>query len=100
MLENNAGMFNLKVEMFGLPSNATTLRDVNVELNDGASIPDLISALKKAIPALEGPVILEGAHRLTENYTFNINGHFYIGYEHLKLKPVDSVKLLLVASGG
>jgi len=93
-------MLNLKVEMYGLPSNATTLKDVTVELNDGASITDLIAALKKTIPSLEGLVIRDGTDRLTESYTFNINGHFYIGYEHLKLKPADSVKLLLVASGG
>ena len=86
--------------MFSLPSEVTDLRSVDVELNDGAKISDLVAALRKAIPALEGEVIQPGEDILAGGYTFNVNGQFYAGFEKLGLKPSDSVKLLLMATGG
>jgi molybdopterin converting factor small subunit len=93
-------MFSLTVEMYGLPSDATSLREVSIDLNDGARISELVAALRKAIPALEGEVIQVGEDILAGGYTFNINGQFYAGFERLNLKPGDSVKLLLMATGG
>ena len=93
-------MFGLRVEMFGLPSEVTELRSIDVRLNDGASISDLVAGLRKAIPSLEGEVIQVSEDILAGGYAFNINGQFYAGFERLSLKSGDSVKLLLMATGG
>jgi len=93
-------MIRFAVEMFGLPSEVTELRKVEVELNDGASLADLIAALKHRIPALDGYVTNPGEDRLTEEFTFNINGCFYLDDRELKLQKGDRVVLLPLAHGG
>jgi molybdopterin converting factor small subunit len=93
-------MFSLRIEMYGLPPGATSLRDINIDLNEGAVISDLVAAIKSAVPALDGEVIRKGENILTENYTFNINGHFFHNGGRLLLKAGDSVKLLSIATGG
>ena len=52
------------VEIFGLPDDITRLSKVTVEVADGADLRQLITALRGAIPALEGPVVSEGEDRL------------------------------------
>jgi len=93
-------MFHLKVEMFGIPAAITSEKDVEVTLNDGAMLPDLVAALRQAIPAFNGEVVRRDTDILGDSYTFNLNGHFYAGCERIVLNPGDSVKLLLMATGG
>ena len=89
------------VEMYGLSSELTKLRKVEVELNDRANLRDLVAALRHKIPTLEGHVICAGEDRLTENYTLNINGRFYADdAEELQLQSSDRVALLTLAVGG
>ena len=93
-------MFTLTVELFGLPANLISLRTVRVTLDTGAGIPELVSALRREIPAMEGTVIPPGKNRLIEGYAFNINGSFYTGKEKVRLKDSDTVRLLALATGG
>lgn len=93
-------MFRCMVEMFGLPDEITSLQKVEVELKDGASPRDLVAALRRKIPALEGPIIRCGEDQLVENYGFYINGRFYTGDEEVQLKDGDRVVLLTLATGG
>jgi molybdopterin converting factor small subunit len=93
-------MFRCTVEMFGLSPEITELREVEVKLKDGASLGDVVAALRRKIPALEGGVICAGEDRLTEFYAFNINGCFYAGDEEVQLKDGDRVALLTLATGG
>jgi len=93
-------MIRCVVEMFGLPPEITELREVGVELKDRASLGDLIAALRRKIPALEGRVIRAGEDRLTQYYAFNINGRFHFDDSKLQLQDGDRVVLLLLASGG
>jgi len=88
------------VEMFGLPHEITELREVSVELEDQASLGDVITALRSEIPALEGWVIHPGADRLMEHYAFNVNGRFYFEDMNLRLQSGDRVALLTLATGG
>ena len=88
------------VQLFGLPRDITKLRAVDIELNDGASLRDLIAALKRKIPALEGRVIRAGEDRLLSHYSFNVNGRFYSNDRELQLQRDDRVVLLTLASGG
>jgi molybdopterin converting factor small subunit len=97
---NRGAMFRCIVEMFGLSDEITGLRKVEVELKDGASPRDVIAALRREIPALEGPIIRCGENQLVDHYGFYINGRFYAGDEEVQLKDGDRIVLLALASGG
>ena len=88
------------VQLFGLPREVTELQKVEVGLKDGASLGDVIAALRSEIPALEGPVIHAGENRLTEYYAFNINGRFYPNDSEIQLQDSDRIALLTLATGG
>lgn len=87
------------IQMFGLPREVTQLREVEVELEDGANLADVIAALKRKIPALEGQVIRPGENRLTDYYGFNVNGQFYID-DTGRIQEGDRIALLTLAAGG
>jgi len=93
-------MFRCMVEMFGLSDEITALRKAEVELKDGASPRDVVAALRREIPALEGSVIRCGEDRLVDDYGFYINGRFYSGDEEVHLKAGDRIVLLALATGG
>jgi molybdopterin converting factor small subunit len=93
-------MFICKVHLYGLDHKLTTARDVDIELEDGASIAQVIAGIKKKIPQLDGPVFIQGEDRLGEGYKFNVNGHFYFDGMDFQLHPGDRIALLLPASGG
>ena len=93
-------MFKCVVQMFGLPREITSLREVELELKDGATLGDVIAALRHEIPSLEGPVIRHGENQLVEFYKFNVNGRFYFDDTGLKLHRGDRIALLTPATGG
>ena len=92
-------MFKCVVEMYGLPDEITELTAVTLELDDGATLADMVNALRREIPALEGDVIQAGENLPTEEYAFNINGQFYFNDTELELKHDDRMTLLLLATG-
>ena len=88
------------VQLFGLPHEVTELREVEVELKDGANLGDVIAALRREIPALEGRVIRAGENRLMKHLAFNINGRFYLDDREVQLQHGDRILLLTLATGG
>lgn len=89
------------VHIFGLPKIITDARKLEIELNDGANaMGDLIAALRKRIPALEGPVIRTGEDRLVERYKFNVNGRLYYDGMDFQLQSGDRIALLTPMTGG
>ncbi len=93
-------MFKVKMPMYGLYHGITDLREVELELEDGAGMPEVVAEMRKKIPALEGPVIRQGEDRLVELYKFNINGHFFFDGMDFKLHSGDRIALLVPAMGG
>lgn len=94
-------MIKCIVEMYGLSSEITGRREVEIELQDEASLGDVVGALRHKIPVLEGRVIRAGEDRLIEYYAFNINGHFYFDdREEVQLQNGEHVALLTLATGG
>jgi hypothetical protein len=93
-------MIRCVVEMFGLPPEATELRTVEVQMEDKASLKDVIAALRREIPSLEGYVICPAEDRLTESYAFNINGRFYADDGEVQIRNGDRIALLILATGG
>jgi molybdopterin converting factor small subunit len=93
-------MFKCIIGLYGLPRGIVDGHKVEVELKDEASLADVIDALRRAIPKLEGLVIRAGEDKLTEHYAFNINGRFYIDDKEIRIRSGDKVGLLALAAGG
>ena len=47
-------MATYTVEMFGLPYSISGIREIKFELNNEAKLTDIVGALRREIPALEG----------------------------------------------
>jgi molybdopterin converting factor small subunit len=88
------------IPMYGLPREITPLREVEVELSDGAHMAEVLAAMKAKIPSLEGPVIWRGENRLVDQFKFNVNGRFYFDGQDFTLHPGDSIALLVPMTGG
>jgi hypothetical protein len=86
--------------MYGISPGITDLTSVEVELSERAGIDELAAALKAKVPSLEGPVIQSEHNRLTESYSFIINGQFHFGGDEVKIQKGDRVVLVLLAFGG
>jgi molybdopterin converting factor small subunit len=93
-------MLKCTVPMYGLPYEITTLREDEVELEDGAGMADVITALRQRVPALRGLVFRPGEDRLRELYKFNVNGQLHFGGTDFKLRPGDCITLLVPVTGG
>ncbi|MBI2849977.1 MAG: MoaD/ThiS family protein [Chloroflexi bacterium] len=93
-------MIKCTVEMWGLPREVSGMPAVEVQLEADAGLSDVIAALKRQIPALEGSVICHGENRLEDTCVFNIDGQFLLEDEKLRLKDGDCLRLLTLATGG
>jgi len=93
-------MFTCIIGLYGLPRGIVDGHQVEVELKDEASLTDVIAALRRGLPKLEGPVILTGEDKLTEHYALNINGRFYSDDKEIRVRSGDRVALLALAAGG
>jgi molybdopterin converting factor small subunit len=93
-------MFKVTIPMYGLRREITEKREVEVELRYGATMPEVIAAIRQKVPALEGPVIRRGEDRLVELYKFNVNGKFYYDGQNFELHPGDRIALLVPMTGG
>ncbi len=93
-------MFNCTIELYGISRQITTERKVEVELEDGAGLAEVIAALRRKVPSLDGTVFQRGEDRLSEFYAFNINGRFYIDDKDVRVYKGDRIALLSLAAGG
>ena len=93
-------MATYTVEMFGLPHSISGIRETKFELEDRAKLTDIIGALRREIPVLEGEVIVQGNDFLMDGFTFNINGRFYVDDRDLVLEEGDHIILLTLATIG
>jgi molybdopterin converting factor small subunit len=93
-------MFKVTIPMYGLAREITEKREVEVELDDGANMAQVIAGLKEKVPSLEGPVIQRGENRLVKLYKFNVNGKFYYDGQDFQLHPGDRIALLVPITGG
>jgi molybdopterin converting factor small subunit len=96
-------MIRCNVEFFGVPIKLTEMK-VEIELEEGAKLRDVIRALRRKVPAVEGSIIVAGEDRMIDGYTFNIHGHFYTendnNDENLLLREGDRIALLTIPIGG
>ena len=96
-------MTRCAVEFFIAPTKLTESK-VEIEVKEGAKLRDVIAALRRKVPALEGSIIVAGEDRMVEGYTFNIHGRFYTDIEdkdeNLQLRDGDRIALLTIPMGG
>ena len=100
LVDDCGDMMKCTVEMYGLTPDITELREVEVELGDGATPKDVVTALRRAIPTLEGRVIHPGEDRLMDHCAFNIGGSFHRDDSDVQFQDGDRIILLTLASGG
>ena len=93
-------MIRATVEMYGLSREVSGVPSVEVKLENNARLGDVITALRKEIPALEGTVINENENRLEDVCIFNINGQFYHDENDIPIKDGEHVRILSLATGG
>ncbi len=93
-------MFKVVIPMYGLSREITELREVEVELREGATMPEVIAAMRAKVPSLEGLVVRSGEDRLVEQYKFNVNGKFYFDGQDFNLQKGDRIALLVPMTGG
>lgn len=93
-------MVKFNVEMFGLSNEITKVKNVEIELDEGAYLRDVVAALRRKIPALDGSVVSAGQDKLTERYVFNIDGRFYSDNDKIQLRGGEYIRLLPLATGG
>lgn len=99
-LRASPSMIKCTVEMWGLPREVSGLSEVEVSVKENAGLPDVIAALKRKVPKLEGAVIASGANRLEDTCVFNIGGQFLQEEEKVTLRNGDRLRLLTLATGG
>ena len=92
--------FTCRIPLYGLPYEITPLREVEVELPDGAGMAHVVAALREKVPSLVGPVVRPGTDRLQQAYKFNLNGTFYYDGQDFTLRPGDRIALLVPVTGG
>ncbi len=87
--------------MWGIPREVSGLAEVEIRLeNNEPSLRDVIAALKRRLPELEGIVICQGQDRLEDTCVFNLDGQFLMEDETVTLKNGDCLRLLTLATGG
>jgi molybdopterin converting factor small subunit len=93
-------MFTCIIELYGFPREATTARVVELNLEEGATMADVIAGLKKKIPRLNGYAFRPDENRLADLYKFNVNGRLYYDGMDFRLREGDRIALLTLVTGG
>ena len=84
----------LTVELFGLARRLAGEKEVVVEVNDGATLRDVVIALAKKFPAFLGELVVPETYDLKAPYVFNIEGRRVV--RNLEEKPKEDERLLLI----
>jgi hypothetical protein len=88
------------IELVGLPNKLAEIRRVEVDLDSGVTLADLVAALRQAWPELEDSIIRPGQDKLAGHYTFNVNGRFLVDEYDVTVQPSDRILVVVLAMGG
>jgi len=89
---------SVSVELFGVPRLLAKTRSVTLNLAEGATLAQVLSALAEKLPMLAGRVIEAGS--LISGYTCNINGLDFVRTPNAKVASGDKIFLLSADAGG
>ncbi|MGQ9676429.1 MAG: MoaD/ThiS family protein [Chloroflexota bacterium] len=88
------------VELYGTARSVVGAREVDVEVQAGASVRTVIAALATSQPALIGRVIAPGCAELLQSYGVNLNGRNFVADLDTPTQPGDRLLLLFTSAGG
>lgn len=88
------------VELFGTARSIVGAREVEIEVEAGASVSEVIAALAASQPGLVGRVIALNGAGLVESYGLNLNGHNFVADLSTPIRPGDRLLLLFTSAGG
>ena len=89
-----------RVELLGLSHMFPGVRDVEIEADPDITLGELVKALRRAMPTLEGRIIKFDEDELAGLYAFNVNGRFYLDEYGVIVQPADHILLIMLAFGG
>ena len=100
MADRQAVLIPIQIELFGLAQLACNKRQVTIEVPPEATMPDIVTALADACPALLGLVIRDDRCALYDSYVLNLNGLAFVAQQRLQLQPGDTLLLFSSQAGG
>ena len=89
---------SVSVELFGVPRMLAKTKSVSVDVVEGATLTQVLSALAEKLPMLTGRVIDAG--ELLPGYTCNINGLHFVRSSTAKVNSGDKIFILSADAGG
>jgi molybdopterin converting factor small subunit len=92
----------IKVEFSSISRVLTGRKELTLDLQKGANIGDVVSALGKACPQLLGEIIEKDGRSMIPTNIFSVNGQKIIHESDLLFQPDEGDRLILLSllSGG
>ena len=92
----------IKVEFSSISRVLTGRKEMMLDLQKGANVGDVISALGKAYPQLLGEIIEKDGKSLIPTNIFSVDGQKIIHESDLQFQPDEGDRLILLSllSGG
>lgn len=89
---------SVSVELFGVARMLSKTRSLSLDLNEGATLAQVFSALGDKLPVLVGRVL--NSEGLINGYTCNLNGLNFVRAPDVKVSSGDKVFILSADAGG
>ena len=92
----------IKVEFSSISRVLTGRKELTLDLQKGANIGDVVSALGKVCPQLLGEIISKDGKSMIPTNIFSVNGQKIIHESDVQYQPDDGDRLILLSllSGG
>lgn len=88
------------IELFGVAQLLARTRHVSLTLPPGATLADLLRALRHRVPALAGSVIAAGGDVLADGYACNVNGLEFVRRPDRPIAAGDNIAIISADAGG
>ncbi len=89
-----------RVELFGVARLLAGVKQVEVELDEGATVRGVLRGLARRCPGLVGAVIRPDLTGLVEGHVLNLNGLSFVADAGAPVAPGDALLLLSSSAGG
>jgi hypothetical protein len=88
------------IEFYGLPRRLSGVKETSVQVQQGATLRDVVKALVQQFPSFLGPLVAPESYELHEPYFFNINARFVPRNLEYTPKAGERLLLLFLEAGG
>ena len=87
----------IRVEFLGLSRLVTGIKEISLELAEGATFRDIVRTLGTEYPALIGNVIQPDGKTLQEPNIFNLNARKMVQASQMSSGPSDGDRVILMS---